>query len=86
MEELPTGQIIAVCQLVDCLIVVENHQTWARLEDGTEVTGNDYFVGDFPVDGYAWVVENMEELSTYIPAKGQLGLWEHDLDIFTNKG
>ncbi len=33
-DNLPTGVIIAVCQLVNCLRVMENHETWAVLEDG----------------------------------------------------
>ncbi|MGG1366505.1 ASCH domain-containing protein [Priestia megaterium] len=78
-ENLPTGQIIAVCKLVDCLKVTENNETWAILEDGRIVSGNDYFMGNFIVGGYVWVVEDMQMLDEFIPAKGKLGLWEHVL-------
>ncbi len=76
---LPTGQIIAVCHLENCLKVIENHQTWAILEDAREVSGNDYFLGDYDVGNFVWIVSNMQMLDTFIPAKGQLGLWEHSL-------
>ena len=76
-EDLPTGKIIAVCQLVNCLKVIENNQTWAVLEDGRIVSGNDYFLGDYRVGGFAWEVENMKKLEEYIPAKGHLGIWEY---------
>ncbi|WHY67676.1 ASCH domain-containing protein [Neobacillus sp. SuZ13] len=76
-EDLPTGKIIAVCQLVNCLKVIENNQTWAVLEDGRIVSGNDYFLGDYRVGGFAWEVEDMKKLEEYIPAKGHLGIWEY---------
>ncbi|MEH7746260.1 2-oxoglutarate dehydrogenase E1 [Neobacillus drentensis] len=76
-EDLPTGKIIAVCQLVNCLKVIENNQTWAVLEDGRIVSGNNYFLGDYRVGGFAWEVEDMKKLEEYIPAKGHLGIWEY---------
>jgi activating signal cointegrator 1 len=78
-ENLPTGMIIAVCRLENCLKVIENNQTMAILEDGRIVSGNDYFLGDFRVGGYAWEVQDMQMLAEFIPAKGNLGLWDHVL-------
>ncbi|OLN23016.1 2-oxoglutarate dehydrogenase E1 [Domibacillus antri] len=77
-ENLPTGLIIAVCKLENCLKVTENKETWAMLEDGQIVSGNDYFLGDFKVGNYAWEVLDMKILDKFIPAKGKLGLWEYD--------
>lgn len=76
-NKLPSGKIIAVCRLVNCLRVIENNQESAILEDGRIVTGNDFFLGDYRVGGYVWEVEDMQQLDEYIPAKGRLGLWEH---------
>lgn len=76
-ENLPTGVIIGACRLKNCIRVVENNQTWAVLEDDRIVSGNDYLLGDYRVGGFAWEVEEMIELKEYIPAKGQLGLWEY---------
>nr|WP_239454257.1 ASCH domain-containing protein [Bacillus suaedaesalsae] len=75
-EELPTGVIIATCILKDCVRITENNQDHAILENGEVVVGNDYYLGDFTVGGYVWVVEDMKMLDEFIPAKGQLGLWE----------
>lgn len=80
-DNLPTGVIIGVCKLRNCLKVVENHDTWAVLEDGRKVSGNDFLLGDFAVGGYVWEVEDMRLLEKYIPAKGQLGLWEYGEEI-----
>lgn len=80
-DNLPTGLIIATCQLINCLRVVENNETWAVLEDGRIVSGNDFFVGGYPVGGYVWEVQGMKMLENPIPAKGKLGLWEHDITI-----
>ncbi len=79
VEDLPTGQIIGTCQLINCLKVVEKNSKSALLEDGRLVSGNDFFAGDYQEGGYVWVVEDMQMLDTFIPAKGQLGLWEYDL-------
>ncbi|SEM72273.1 hypothetical protein SAMN05192533_10592 [Mesobacillus persicus] len=79
IDTLPNGVIIAVCKLVNCLKVVENNETWAVLEDGRIVSGNDYFLGDYRVGNYAWEVEGMKGLDECVPAKGQLGLWEFEL-------
>jgi activating signal cointegrator 1 len=78
-ENLPTGKMIAICELVNCIKVTENNQTWAVLEDGRIVEGNDFFLGDFRVGGYAWEVKEMKLLDEWIPAKGKLGLWEHPI-------
>jgi activating signal cointegrator 1 len=80
-DKLPTGMIIGVCRLKNCLKVTEDHQTWAILEDGRIVSGNDYILGDFKVGNYAWEVEDRELLPTFIPAKGRLGLWEYEYEF-----
>lgn len=80
-ETLPTGVIIAVCTLKDCLKVAENHGAWAVLEDGRIVEGDNLIVGDYRVGNFAWEVEDMRELAEFIPAKGQLGLWEFEGEI-----
>jgi activating signal cointegrator 1 len=77
-ENLPTGVIIGVVHLKNCLKVTEDHQTWAILEDGRIVSDNDYFIGEFRIGNYAWEVQERELLKSFIPAKGKLGLWEYD--------
>lgn len=76
-QNLPTGSIIGVCNLINCLRVIEDNQESAVLEDGRIVLGNDYFLGDYKVGNYACEVTNKEMLINFIPAQGKLGLWEH---------
>lgn len=78
-NDLPTGKIIATCVLDDCIKVIEKHDTYAILDDGRYVSGNDFLLGDYDVGNYVWVVSNMTLLQSFIPTKGQLGLWDHDL-------
>lgn len=80
-SNLPTGVIIGSCNLENCLKVIENNITWAVLEDGRMISGNDLVLGDYRVGGYAWEVSNMNMLEKYIPAKGQLGLWEYGGEV-----
>jgi activating signal cointegrator 1 len=77
-ESLPTGMIIGTCTLINCVKVIENHQTWALLEDGRMVSDNDYFLGDFREGNYAWEVSDRKLLDQFIQASGKLGLWEYD--------
>ncbi|GLC87739.1 hypothetical protein LYSBPC_08660 [Lysinibacillus piscis] len=79
-KNLPTGMIIGVCNLINCLKVTEDNFENALLEDGRTVSGNDYFLGDFRIGNFAWEVSNKEIFIDFIPAKGKLGLWEHDID------
>lgn len=78
-EMLPTGKIIGTCNMVNCLKVIDCNEGHAVLEDGSFVTGKDYFIGGYGIGNYAWEVTGKKLLKEYIPAKGQLGLWEHKL-------
>jgi len=65
---LPLGQVIAVVDLVDILIV--NRKNAARIEQLNEGLR-------IPADyDYAWVLENPRMLETPITVKGKLNLWE----------
>lgn len=80
-DTLPTGMIIGVCMLTDCLRVIDSRENEAVLADGRLVIGNEFFLGDYTVGNYAWEVSSMKQLDVFIPAKGQLGLWEYNGDI-----
>lgn len=82
-SNLPTGVIIGVCHLLNCIKVIENNITWAVLEDGRIISGNDLLLGDYRVGGYAWEVSHMKVLKEHISAKGELGLWEYSGEIIT---
>ncbi|MDM5292774.1 hypothetical protein QUF81_05990 [Peribacillus simplex] len=40
------------------------------------LSGNDYFLGDYKLEGYAWEVKDMQLLDDFIPVKGKHGSWE----------
>lgn len=78
-ETLPTGLIIAKCNLVDCLEIVQAGVCYGTLSNGMEVSGNEYQFGDYQIGRYAWLLKNIELLKDPIPAKGQLRLWEYEI-------
>lgn len=83
-EALPTGKILAVTNLVDCIKIPEPTGNDVRLhEDKTEahvVLGSDEYVfGDFRPGRYAWVLWDIRLLSEPVPAKGKLGLWDFEI-------
>ncbi|WP_154309429.1 2-oxoglutarate dehydrogenase E1 [Metabacillus lacus] len=75
-KNLPAGYIIGICRLTNCIKVIENHGGWAVLEDGRTVEGKDFLLGDYREGCYVWEVHEMKVLNNWIPAKGQLGIWE----------
>ena len=68
-QRLITGHIIAVCDLVDCFQITPENQP-AEPERS---------YGDYTPGRYAWALNDVRKLPRPIPAKGRLGLWEHDL-------
>ena len=76
-EDLPTGAIIAVAELVDCWKVVEEHLLEAQLPGEKRVKFLDVKeipFGDFTPGRYAWELANVQRIEP-IPMKGQQGLW-----------
>lgn len=82
-DRLPLGAIVAVCNLVDCMVILETGlitangvfpKTAQPLPSDQECTFGDYSPGR-----YAWLLCDVQALPEPIPAKGALGLWEPDL-------
>ena len=63
------GCIIAKCQLVDCICMDE------PFIQEVSKNNNQFITGGYPFGRYAWIIEDIEELTTPIPAKGNLGIW-----------
>ncbi|WP_300297652.1 ASCH domain-containing protein [Anaerosolibacter sp.] len=88
-EKLPIGAIIARCNLVDCLKIID----WelgdnlriigATLENDQKVSGNEVEFGNYCLERYAWILEDVEILKEPIPAKGKLNLWNFRGEIET---
>ena len=38
----------------------------------------EYICGEYSIGRYAWVLEDIKELSKPIPAKGSLGIWNYN--------
>lgn len=82
---LPHGQIIAKCNLVDCVRVVnysygldDNSVEYSRdaiLSNGTRITIKEYNLGDYTAERYAWILEGVELLEEPINAKGKQRIW-----------
>lgn len=86
LSQLPTGVIIAKCNLADCVemkswMLKDLKVTSAKLENGQIITGNELEFGDYAPGRYAWILDNIEMLKEPIPAKGKLSLWEYEGEI-----
>ncbi len=85
-----SGCIIAKCNLAGCIEIIDEdglfHPARAYLMNGSTVEGKEYCFGDYTPGRFAWILEDIEPLEKPIPAKGQLGLWEFDLEGALNHG
>jgi activating signal cointegrator 1 len=79
-NNLPTGEILATCNINNCYKVIEENQKSAKLDSGQLITGIDFMLGDFKLGYYAWELSDISVMQTNTPAKGKLGLWEFNLD------
>jgi len=66
--DLPTGAILATCNLVDCIKMTPE---FIKTIQRPELDFGEYAVGRF-----AWILEDVKLLDVPIPAKGTLSLWE----------
>lgn len=65
-DALPTGAIIGIGRLVDCIPITEDFLQGLSQQE--------IALGDFTLGRYAWAFEDLHEIEP-IPAKGQQGLW-----------
>ncbi len=81
VDELPRGAIVATCKLLDVrLIGREQNGDATILADDmlsfAPILGNELAFGDYSPGRYAWLLTDVRPLTTPIPARGALGLWE----------
>ena len=70
----PSKKVIAIVELVDCL----------ELDDELNekiINENNIAYGSKKRSGYAWKLKNVKKISVEKEIKGQLGLWNLDIDI-----
>jgi hypothetical protein len=79
-KNLPTGAIVAKCNLIGCHEVMSVDFGIATLmtDDFKKVAGNEFEFGFYERGRFAWELGNVERLVEPIPAKGQQGLWNWD--------
>lgn len=74
-DNLPTGAVVATCQLVECHKVIEDYGSSASVgEDLTRVIHPEYDFGWYEIGRYAWEMADVKRIDP-VPAKGQQGLW-----------
>lgn len=84
MDEIPYGKVIAIADLVNCVIMdglnfsVEDKVNGAYLANGDFVEGNELAFGDYAEGRYAWILENVQRVEP-VPAKGQQRIWNWNI-------
>lgn len=68
-DDIPVGAIIAKAVLKDCIKVKECGYTYAILEDGTKIEGDEFYFGDYSEGRYAWKLEDVIQLKEPIKCK-----------------
>lgn len=71
---LPLGAVLGVVTLVNCYQVTDRHQTPLDPERS---------FGDYRLGRWVWVLEHPAQLVVPVPMRGELGLWDLDLDLST---
>ncbi len=80
-KALPLGKVLATCRLVDCKLIV-NSELDLRNSRMMPPEEPELSFGDYSVDRYAWLLEDIKALPSPDPAKGALSLWEWDADQY----
>ncbi len=76
--DMPTGVIMAKCNLMDCIKVLHEDGLTAKLENNFIVQNDEYNFGDYTPGRYAWILKDIEMLKKAIPVRGKLGIWDYD--------
>lgn len=71
-KDFKYGHIIAEATLVDCIYMDE--EFLSKIKNNNQ----EYICGEYSLGRYAWVLEDIKELETPIPAKGSLGIWNYN--------
>lgn len=74
--ELPSGKILGKATLVDCIKVTPEFKN-QLLKENKDIYATSSFSEDF-----GWKMENVEVFKEPIDAKGNLSLWEFDIENY----
>ncbi|MEQ6855279.1 ASCH domain-containing protein [Lysinibacillus capsici] len=75
IDLIPTGCVIATAVIVDCYKVTKDRGATAEIIGGY-ITECEYLLGDYTEGRFAWKLEQVQMMTTPVPAKGKLSLWE----------
>jgi len=78
-SELPTSCILSVCQIFDCVRMVESAGPFGVKVPGYKLSEKEHAFGDYQPGRYAWILANVKRPATPIPAKGKMMLWDFDM-------
>jgi len=73
---LPTGCIVAVCDLDGYILIPSPSQRCKMFGLKIPPDEPELSFGDYTPGRWAWILRNVRQLSEPVPAKGALGLWE----------
>ena len=73
-EDMPLGKIIGKVKLVDCIKMSPKFKEMLLKENNEIYTKSSF------QENYGWQVENVEVFNHPIPVKGQLSLWEYEVE------
>lgn len=74
-KQLPTGAVIAICNLTDCLRIQITDIKEEKTLNPYTLSDKERAFGDFTSFRYAWLLDNIKMLPEPIPTKGKQGLW-----------
>jgi hypothetical protein len=78
-HELPTGAIIGKVTVTDCVLIDQAFKQ--QLEERFQTADpHERAFGDYTDGRYAWHLSNAVMFDKPIPAKGQLGIWNYELE------
>ena len=72
-KKLHFGEIICVCELVDCIKMTEEF-----IQDIKTHHQKEYMTGIYEIGRYAWILKNVEKIKNPSKVKGHLGLWNYE--------
>ncbi|MFA5836197.1 MAG: ASCH domain-containing protein [Bellilinea sp.] len=81
-EVFPTGTIVAICQLVDCLEITPWWDLYSYYQTKNPPKANESLeglLGDYTPGRYAWLLEDVQPLEKPIPARGQQRVWDWEV-------
>lgn len=79
---LPTGSLLCVANLVDCIKITTDNPRELPIPDKFKTDGWEEF-GDYSRGRYLWLLDDIQALTVPIPCRGYQGLWNLGADIIS---